>query len=991
MKNVDVIPPYFTTRCKRAFYIIALLAAIFVIDKASASTFKPPVTNYTSRQFGANNQNWSCAQDSDGVMYFGNNDGLLTFDGSRWQLYTVPGKYIVRTVFVDGDRVYVGAYEEFGYFKRDQYGDLRYTSLSEILKSYKFKDDEVWKIVSNGEYIIFQTFRSWFVYDGERVKIFQFDDVRPLYIFNVDGKFYAQLIGKGVCELDPVTGRMNEIISRAEVGDDDVVSVLPYEALTYLLATESNGLFLYDVRTGRANRFVTDYDHEIKHSQVNRMIMTVDRDLMIGTIKGGLFALNMSGKAKWHYSLLNGLGNNSVLGLFQDHLGNIWTALDNGISLIHTSVPFLILAPERDDPYIGMAYALTRQGDKLYIGTNQGVYCYDFVKESIEEVDNMHSQVWYVKKIDDQLFVGGNRGVRVEGPYGTDIYDSNGTDIIRAYVGGKEILVESSYFSVNIYGRDGQLQWRRSHKLENFGTPIRQIENDYDGSLWCAHSSSGAYRLELSDDLTRVKDMQKFISVGPRKINTEFVMKIRGRVAVSNGDSLYVYSQERRCLVPFDSFNKDLPMIRDVVSSTKVDDNLLWVASKGEYNLIGYYDGHYRRVIAIPLELFMLQSNGLNNTVFVDDDKTSFFTLNNAIGRLRLTREPFRAPLPHVTIGEVMCISEDGVEERLPINSEESGVSVPGNISFKLRFPNYNATTAHFRYELDGGRKKLEQTSPDTQIEYAGLAPGDYTFRATLVNNDDEDVETTVYHFKVTRPWYLRWWAFCIYLIGLVVIAFVISRWRLRRILISNERRYEIEQAAQSIKILEQERIIAEQQKRLLESELTSKSKQLAALAIDMATRQTVIENLNDTIRDQKRKGNIDSEQVNDLLRQIKSDIDDKEFWNIYQKNFDLIHENFFRNLSAIYPSLTPTDLRFCALLRLNMSTKDIAKFTNLTVRGVETARYRLRRKLQIADKESLVQFLIDFKGKNVSNNNNDININKTTEDNKPTDNTDET
>ena len=98
------------------------------------------------------------------------------------------------------------------------------------------------------------------------------------------------------------------------------------------------------------------------------------------------------------------------------------------------------------------------------------------------------------------------------------------------------------------------------------------------------------------------------------------------------------------------------------------------------------------------------------------------------------------------------------------------------------------------------------------------------------------------------------------------------------------------------------------------------------------------------------------------LLKHIDSDIGDSEFWNIYHKNFDLIHENFFRNLVERYPTLTPVDLRFCALLRLNLSTKDIAKFTNLTVRGIETARYRLRKKLGIKDKESLVQFLIDFK-----------------------------
>ena len=79
------------------------------------------------------------------------------------------------------------------------------------------------------------------------------------------------------------------------------------------------------------------------------------------------------------------------------------------------------------------------------------------------------------------------------------------------------------------------------------------------------------------------------------------------------------------------------------------------------------------------------------------------------------------------------------------------------------------------------------------------------------------------------------------------------------------------------------------------------------------------------------------------------------------RKNFDMIHKNFFRNLRKQYPSLTASDLRFCALLRLNLSTKDIAQFTNLTIRGVETARYRIRKKLAIPGNINLVDFLIDF------------------------------
>ena len=112
----------------------------------------------------------------------------------------------------------------------------------------------------------------------------------------------------------------------------------------------------------------------------------------------------------------------------------------------------------------------------------------------------------------------------------------------------------------------------------------------------------------------------------------------------------------------------------------------------------------------------------------------------------------------------------------------------------------------------------------------------------------------------------------------------------------------------------------------------------------------------------QKHKGGITPKDMDAILKQIESNIGNTEFLDIYQKNFDLIHEHFFRTLRERYPSLTASDLKFCALLRLNLNTKDIAKFTNLTIRGVEAARYRLRKKLNLTENESLIEFLIDLK-----------------------------
>ena len=133
----------------------------------------------------------------------------------------------------------------------------------------------------------------------------------------------------------------------------------------------------------------------------------------------------------------------------------------------------------------------------------------------------------------------------------------------------------------------------------------------------------------------------------------------------------------------------------------------------------------------------------------------------------------------------------------------------------------------------------------------------------------------------------------------------------------------------QELELSEKQRIIEMQQKQLLEQQLQDKGKEIASLAMDNV---------------------IDKNGRN------------SENWKIFQENFDLIHKQFFRHLREKYPILTATDLKFCAYLRLNLTTKEIAEITGLSVRGVEGARYRLRKKFGLKENDDLVSFLVDFK-----------------------------
>ena len=102
-------------------------------------------------------------------------------------------------------------------------------------------------------------------------------------------------------------------------------------------------------------------------------------------------------------------------------------------------------------------------------------------------------------------------------------------------------------------------------------------------------------------------------------------------------------------------------------------------------------------------------------------------------------------------------------------------------------------------------------------------------------------------------------------------------------------------------------------------------------------------------------------EQVKKLIRTIVADARLDDNWEKFEHHYDQVHEDFLKRIREKYPSLTPKDQKLCAYLRMNLSTKEIAPLMNISVRGVEISRYRLRKKLGLQSDTNLVEFLINF------------------------------
>jgi hypothetical protein len=190
---------------RKSFLIVFLLfsaASLHVHAVDMKSIGVPYVQNYTKAMYQSGNQNWSITRDEHGIMYFGNAEGLLAFDGKYWQQHHMPNGLIVRSVSADGKgKIYAGAYGEFGYWANNSKGVLKYNSLVNLVPAkYKPINEEIWKIYIDGERIIFQSFGSIYIYSKGKIDVIK--TTSPyLFMFKAGKRFFIEQVSVGLFEL----------------------------------------------------------------------------------------------------------------------------------------------------------------------------------------------------------------------------------------------------------------------------------------------------------------------------------------------------------------------------------------------------------------------------------------------------------------------------------------------------------------------------------------------------------------------------------------------------------------------------------------------------------------------------------------------------------------------------------------------------------------------------------------------------------------------
>lgn len=942
---------------------ILFLTFIFFVQViwATPIPFSPIVRNYTVSDYGAGAQNWAVAQDRRGVMYFGNNKGLLEFDGNNWILHELPTKGVVRSIYIDTDgKIFVGSYEEFGFFELTSNGELLYYSLKSRVKDYTFHNDEFWTILRFEDKIVFQSFSSLFFYDGKSVEGGRVGKL-PLNLFQVRDTCYSQLINSGLAVLRD--DKLQEIVSKDKFGGNDIIAGFPYNTDSMLLFMRNGGVFSYRNNT-LIDKWAVNCEKELERYTINRVIQTKDSCYIVGTISNGIYAFSKTGSLLWKVNTDRGMSNNTVLGLCCDTDNNIWAVLDDGIAYIQSNS--LVYYYEPVHRKIGMVYDILVKDEDAYVASNQGLY---YLKDDFAElVPGLEEQTWFVDEYAEQVFCGHNKGTfLLSGNEAMLIARAKGAMCMTEIeVKNRKYLLGGTYSHLSLYQQNSSGEWTFLRQLRDFSHMASHLEIDHQNNVWVEHWQKGLYRLRINSTLDAVDNVRTYMALGEVTDSRFTLFKINGRVVFSNGDYFYTYEDMNDTIVPYTSMNDQLSELKNIHSVVHFKGNQYWfINSKMAY--LVYCDMNVFRVLhRIPFSLFGKALMEERATMVYDVRRDcSYLCLNNAVAcingdssMLYVDSVPKKLWISHMSA----CGDVEGERKVFPIRTGNELEPDFHTVRFFLSYPAYSNYNYKVRYKLDGFSKRWIEKGNDLTVQYFRLPSGEYLFKAE-VYDESGVLATTELPFKILTPWYYTRWAILIYIfLGLLFLLFlqyavyhIVKRKKDR--IIEQQRilhQAEIEVQEKKIIALENER---------LEADLRFKSKELAGVVMTNIAHQEFLELLKTEMQQLRLSGQYTRKSLDKLLALVNNNlVSDEESWSMFQTNFDRIHENFFRNLKREYPDLTPGDLRFCALLRLNMPTKEIAKFLNISVRGVDAARYRLRKKFNLSSEDSLTDFMINFK-----------------------------
>lgn len=910
----------------------------------------PPIVKYNSTTYNGGNQNWMISQDQNKFVYFANNEGLLEFNGASWQLYPSVNETIIRSVKVIEENVYTGCYMEFGFWKRKSSGKLVYHSLSQAIKSKILDDEQFWNILSYEHWVVFQSLNRIYIYDLEKKDIKIITPQSGIFrSYQTKNAIYFQ---SGSGELYEIEGGKSKIVSNnAIIKNNRIINIFAKDK-GLLIQTQKQGFYTFNA--GKCEKFTTEVDNQLASSSVYSSQLLQDGTYAIGTVSNGVYILSNGGKLKYHISQTQGLSNNTALSLFEDKERNLWVGLDNGINCINIQSP--IKSYVDDTGVLGTVYCAKMFGDKLYVGTNQGLFFKGInSNENFTAVKGTKGQVWSLFELDGALFCGHDLGTFVvNGATANSIFSQSGTWKFESVPGNNSLIIQGNYYGISVLSKENG-QWAFRNKLSGFDYSSKYFELLDNNQIFVSHEYKGIFGLSYDKGLTKVVQVKSYAA--PSKGKNASLTKYGGNIYYAYKEGVYKLDRKSKL------FTKDALLSsvfeNDEYTSGKLivdNSNKIWLFSK---NYISYFSSSKlsnqlkKNSIPIPVTL----TNSMLGYENIAQLSTYDYLFGTTDGYYIMNINDLSFNDYKVLLTAAVTSTINGQPQYAGLNTEGSFKANDNNITFNYTVPEYNKyISAEFQYVLEGFQEEWSDWNAKSNVSFKNLPSGNYVFKVKARFANSALQNTIVYNFKILKPWYFTNLAVFCYFIILLIIARIVHKKYKSYYIEKEEKLIEENNLLLEIKELENQQQLMHLRNEQLTQDVDIKSRELAASTMDLNSKNELLE----IIKEDLKKTNTDENRsIKSVITTINKNITGTDSWSVFKDAFESKDKDFFKKIKELHPSLTSNDLRLCAYLRLNLTSKEIAPMLNISVRSVEIKRYRLRKKMELAHEQGLSEYIL--------------------------------
>ncbi|MEW7289671.1 hybrid sensor histidine kinase/response regulator transcription factor [Aquimarina sp. 2304DJ70-9] len=743
----------------------------------------PPIQNYSSQDYIAGSQNFAVTKSNNGLMYFGNSNGLLEYDGVSWRIFRMQNTGAVRALAkTENNEIYVGGYNELGYLKSDTKGQLQFVSL----KKYLDIDDQDFQSVINISIldgtIFFQCKEKLLLWKNNKFRVistktkFNLSKVINNELYIVESNW---VIKKWVNDTFETLTSVSHLI------DKQITDLLPYKTDELLVLSQYKGLFI--LKENNLYPFGGSVDKYLKENVGIKGIKLNNGLYSFATRTGGIIVMDNYGRVIQVLDKSDGLLDNTIHAQLEGQKGSLWLAANNGISRVELLSPYSIYDNRHGlDGFVNRIY---RHKGQLYVANYNGVF---FLEKNTKKKKNVfkpirgiNSQAFYFLPLGDTLIAASRNGVDfIVDHKVVKRFDYLGSALLRSKLDNHRIYLGLNNGLASIKYEDGK--WKDDGRINGIKGDIRKIVEDDNGDLWLESQDDGFLKVDMSmahsnknfhNPVVKLFTTNKELPKG-----IWFLHEVRGEPLFSIGRKPYKYDSLIDSIIPNPALGRLFGLKRQISVKKEDEKGNIWMwAQLGD-------DEFRSRVVAIKQhdDSYIIKKihdehtpKPLGISLLPEDNGIVWYGGNAGIVRHDINsdnyyKKDFNSHIRRITTNKDSLIfggtKVAGSDVFLPFRSNQFRIEFSAT-SFDDESKNM------YQFYLDGFDKDWSQWTHETKKDYTNIPEGNYTFKVRAKNIYGHLGKEDSYYFTILPPWYRTWWAYLLYVIGAIVFVSMVVKW----------------------------------------------------------------------------------------------------------------------------------------------------------------------------------------------------------------------